>query len=135
MRSSLKHLKPLWRAGWREIGGVRKYYRSRWEANYARYLEWLVQKKQIKSWSHESTTFWFEEIKRGVCSYLPDFDVELLDDSIEHHEVKGYMDPKSKTKLKRMARYHPNVKIVLIGAKNYKAIERAVCRLVPGWEL
>ena len=27
-----------WKQGWREIGGIRKYYRSRWEANYARYL-------------------------------------------------------------------------------------------------
>ena len=27
-----------WKADWRTIGGKRKFFRSRWEANYARYL-------------------------------------------------------------------------------------------------
>lgn len=130
-----KHLKPQWKAGWREIGGVRKYYRSRWEANYARYLNWLVAKKQLNSWAHETTTFWFPQIKRGVCSYLPDFEVETLDGKTEFHEVKGYLDSKSKTKLKRMAKYHPEIKVVLISQKLYLSIEKAASALVQGWEI
>ena len=64
-----------WQPGWREIGGKRKYFRSKWESNYARYLQFLKEHKQIEDWHHECETFWFEGIKRGVCSYLPDFKV------------------------------------------------------------
>jgi len=64
-----------WGCGWRVIGGIRKYYRSKWEANYARYLEWLKSKGEIQGWLHEPETFWFDGIKRGCLSYLPDFRV------------------------------------------------------------
>ena len=64
------HKKPSasWKAGWREIGGQRIYARSRWEANYARYLEWLRANGSIAKWEHEPETFWFEGIKRGTCA-------------------------------------------------------------------
>jgi hypothetical protein len=42
--------KTTWKAGWREIGGYRKFYRSKWEANYARYLEWLRARGEITAW-------------------------------------------------------------------------------------
>lgn len=126
--------KASWKAGWREIGGNRKYYRSRWEANYARYLEWLKQQKAIAGWSHEPTTFWFEGIKRGCVSYLPDFRVDENDGSETYHEVKGWMDDRSKTKIKRMAKYHPKVKLIVIDGKQYKALAKQVSAFVPGWE-
>lgn len=124
-----------WKAGWREIGGKRNYYRSRWEANYARYLEWLKSQCQIRDWQHEPETFWFDKIKRGVRSYLPDFRVWLLDDSRELHEVKGWMDARSKTTLRRMAKYHPGETIVVIREKQYKQIGRSVGPLIEGWEI
>jgi hypothetical protein len=123
-----------WDAGWREIGGKRNYYRSRWEANYARYLEWLKAKGLINDWQHEPETFWFEAIKRGVRSYKPDFRVWENDGSSALHEVKGWMDSRSKTTLKRMKKYHPDQKIVLIDGPQYRAIRLKVMRLVPGWE-
>lgn len=126
--------KASWKAAWREIGGTRKYYRSRWEANYARYLESLKLNGEIKNWEHEPETFWFEGIKRGCVSYLPDFRVTLIDGSIEYHEVKGWMDDKSKTKIKRMAKYHPNVKLIVIDAKKYRSLERSVKKNIEGWE-
>jgi len=110
--------------GWRTIRGIRKYYRSQWEANYARYLEWLRLKGKIEFWEHEPKTFWFEEIKRGVRSYLPDFRVTELNGDIVYHEVKGYMDSRSHTKIKRMAKYFPKVKLIVIGRKEYNAILR-----------
>ena len=94
--------KTTWKSGWREIGGKRKYFRSRWEANYARYLEFLKQNKQVLDWAHEPEVFWFEGIKRGCVSYLPDFKVTYIDNAVEYHEVKGWMDDRSKTKMKRM---------------------------------
>lgn len=127
--------RTLWKGGWREIGGYKKYYRSRWEANYARWLEREKQEGRIHSWAHEPTTFWFEGIKRGVNNYLPDFQVVNNDLTEEYHEVKGWMDAKSATKLKRMAKYHPNVKLVLVDTKVYKKLEKECCTTVDGWEL
>lgn len=123
-----------WKSGWREIGGVNKYYRSKWEANYARYLQWLKEHGQIKGWLHEPKTFWFDGIKRGCLSYLPDFWVHEKDGKEAYHEVKGWMDDRSKTKIRRMAKYHPEVKLIIIDSKGYAAIKNAVQELVPGWE-
>lgn len=123
-----------WKAAWREIGGQRKYFRSRWEANYARYLEWLKARGDISDWRHEPETFWFEGIKRGTRSYLPDFRVTNNDGSSELHEVKGWEDARSKTIFKRMAKYHPEQRLIVIRAKEYDQIERSLSRLIEGWE-
>lgn len=121
-------------AAWRIIGVRNIYFRSRWEANYARYLEWLRLIGQIKIWEHEPVTFWFDGIRRGCVSYLPDFQVHNPDGSIEYHEVKGWFDPKSRTKIKRMAKYHPDVKLIVIGKKEYTAIGKKVACIIQGWE-
>lgn len=118
--------------GKRGIGGRRtdlanRYFRSRYEANYARFLNW-----RKLAWEYETKTFWFEKITRGTRSYTPDFWVPSED---AFHEVKGWMDPKSQTKLNRMKRYHPAVKVIVIGADWFKAAERqGLCSLIPNWE-
>lgn len=123
-----------WKAAWREIGGRRIYARSRWEANYARYLQWLKDRGEIKEWEHEPETFWFEKIRRGCRSYLPDFRVTMMDDSIEYHETKGWMDARSVTKIKRMAKYHPKVVLVIRGAEWFKCNRRKLSGIIPEWE-
>ena len=95
------------RRGYYNINGKEIFLRSKWEANYALYLDFLIKQKQIKKWEYEAETFMFEEIKLGVRSYTPDFKIINNDNSQEYHEVKGWMDPKSKTKIKRMAKYYP----------------------------
>lgn len=122
------------KAGWREVGGKKIWFRSGWESNYAMYLEWLKKRGQIKDWEHEPRTFWFLSIKRGVRSYLPDFRVTELTGGICWHEIKGRMDPKSKTKLKRMAKYYPEEKVILIDAKQYRAISTMMSKIIPDWE-
>ena len=106
------------------INGKEIYFRSGWEPNYALYLDFLIKQKQIKKWEYEVDTFWFEKIKRGVRSYKPDFKVFNNDGSFEYHEVKGWMDAKSKTKLRRMAKYYPEIKMVLIDAPVYNDIKK-----------
>lgn len=118
--------------GWFEKDGKFIFMRSSWELNYAHYLNFLIKHKQIAEWEYEVDTFWFEAIKRGVRSYKPDFKVHLLNGEIEYHEVKGWMDSKSETKLKRMKLYHPSVKIVLVGEAQYKAIKKQA-PLITGW--
>lgn len=127
-------IKTTWKGGWRTIGTEEKFYRSRWEANYARFLEWQKNNSAITDWKHEPRTFWFEGIKRGCVSYLPDFWVLKPDGSEEYHEVKGWMDDRSKTKLKRMKKYHPLVTLVLVDSKKYKQITGEFSHLIEGWE-
>ena len=103
--------------GWYKINGKEIFFRSKWEANYALYLNFLSSQRQIKKWEYESEVFIFHERKFGIRSYRPDFKIYNNDNTIEYHEVKGYMDSNSKTKLKRMKQYYPKIKIVFIDKK------------------
>lgn len=120
------------KSGKREDIGI--YVRSSWEANYARYLNWLLKNKQIIGWEYEKETFEFVGIKRGTRFYTPDFKVQVSDGVFEYHEVKGWMHPKGKTALSRMKKYHPNINIVLIQKAEYQAIARSVKGMIPSWE-
>ncbi len=102
-------------ASWKVVGGRRIFFRSKWEYSYALYLQWQKEQKIILDWEYEPKTFWFEQIKRGVRSYKPDFRVFLADGSTKWVEVKGYLDPKSKTKLARFMKYYPEEKIEVVG--------------------
>lgn len=122
-----------WKSGRSEdLGNI--FFRSRWERNYARYLNFLIKHKNIMKWEYEVETFWFDKIKRGVVCYKPDFKVYNNDGSIEFHEVKGWMDPASKTKLKRMAKYHPKVKVIVIDGTAYKSLSKSKNLISKFWE-
>jgi hypothetical protein len=110
------------------------FFRSRWEANYARYLNFLIKQRIIAKWEYEPETFWFEAIRRGVRSYTPDFRVTDPDGSVHFDEVKGWMDAKSATKIKRMKKYHPGVEVRVIGEKAYREIARKLGGAIPNWE-
>lgn len=130
---AMPRAKCTWNQGWREIGGKRIFARSRWEANYARYLEFLKQHGEIVEWEHEPQVFWFEGIKRGTNNYTPDFKITFKTKT-EFHEVKGWMDSKSATKIKRMAKYHPDVTLRVIRADWFKRNGRKLSGLIPNWE-
>jgi hypothetical protein len=106
------------------------FFRSSWEYYYAIFLAKLKQEGKIKDFFHEPRCFWFDGIKRGVRSYLPDFQIFHLNGSEEWVETKGYMDSKSATKMKRMAKYYPQINIRLVAKewfmqnlKSCKALE------------
>lgn len=123
--------RPRSRGGKREsLGGL--YVRSSWEANYALYLNLLIERGEILKWEYEPDTFEFP-VKRGNRFYTPDFKVTEKDGRIVYHEVKGWMDGPSKTRLKRMAKHYPHVKVIVIGEEEYKAIKKWA-GLIPGWE-
>jgi hypothetical protein len=112
-----------------------RYFRSSWEANYARWLNLLVQQGNIVGWTYEPETFIFHTIKRGCRTYTPDFRIELNGGGHEWHEVKGWMDPKSKTRLDRMARHYPEERVIVIGADWFRdANRKGLGRLLTGWE-
>ena len=103
--------------GWKEIDGRKIYFRSDWEFQFAVYLQGLKAAGGIKDWEHEPKTFWFDAIKRGTRSYLPDFKVTNHDGSWHWVEVKGYMDAKSLTKIKRFRKYYPEEALYIIDQK------------------
>lgn len=121
-------------------------FRSKAEANYAAYLDWLKSLRQIRDWLYEPHTFWFDPsavakggVRRGVVSYKPDFMVFAAEfnkfgvPTVEWHEVKGYMDVRSRVALARMAKYYPAEKVVVIDSKFMAALKKQVGKVVPGW--
>ena len=132
-RKSWKATKRGENAGWREIAGTLYYFRSRWEAHYARYLEWLRVNKLITEWLHEPKFFDFP-IKHGVTRYLPDFQVIELSGVSTWIEVKGFMDSKSKTKIARFKKYYPNERLMVVDSKWFSHNNRQFKGIVPGWE-
>jgi hypothetical protein len=113
-----------------DLGGL--YVRSSWEANYARYLNWIQGRGEIQSWSYEADRFDFP-VKRGTRSYMPDFKVIENDGAVVYHEVKGWMTQKGQTALNRMKTHYPNVRVILIAKKEYQALSKWR-GLIPGWE-
>ncbi len=110
------------------------YFRSAWEANWARYLNYLKDHGVITAWAYEPETFEFLGIKRGTRFYTPDFRVTNMDGSVEYHEIKGWMDKKSQTKLRRMRQRYPAIKVVLIDKAAYSEVARKIGRALAGWE-
>lgn len=117
----------------RAKGGKRKdlnniYFRSSWEANIARYYNFIGVK-----WEFEPKTFIFNNVKRGSISYTPDFYLPKEDKWVE---VKGWMDGKSKTKLKRFKEQYPEEynKLELITQKEYNEIKKKMSSFIKGWE-
>lgn len=85
------------KTGYRSDIGIN--VRSSWEANFVRILN--IYKIDFE---FEPTVFPFP-VKRGTKGYTPDF---FLKRNNEWIELKGYLDDKSKIKLKRFKRYFPN---------------------------
>lgn len=110
------------------------YFRSAWEANYARFLNLLIARSVVTSWEYEPKTFVFETIKRGNRSYTPDFRVTFPDGRIEWHEVKGWMDDKSRVRIERLRKFYPEEVLMIIDAAWFKQAARGIAYMIPGWE-
>lgn len=105
-----------------EVGGKSYYFRSKWEFEYACYLEWLVRQNQIAGWWYEYHTFEFP-IKHGTTRYTPDFRVLVTENKVEWHEVKGYLTNKGKTQINRFKKYYPKEKLIIIDSEWFKAVK------------
>jgi hypothetical protein len=137
-----------------DLGG--RYFRSSWESNIARMLNFWVNIGIISRWEYEPCEFRFtadaaaaanlwwkakgkkralKGIERGAASfYRPDFCIHWLDGTSEFWEVKAYLDATSKSKLSRMGTYYPQEKVTLVDRKAYREFERQYCRVIPEWE-
>jgi len=124
--------RSVWK-GWVEIDGKRMYLKSLWEKRYCLYLSFMKKHGHIIDYWYEPDTFWFEGIKRGVTSYKIDWKVEFPSGNIEYIEVKGYETSKDRTKYKRMAKYHPEVKLRVIDGAWFKANGKILKNVIKGW--
>ncbi len=119
------------KAGKREFG---VYVRSRWEANYYRYLQLLKDRGDILEFGYEPERFMFTSIQRGTRSYLPDFRVEWADGRVEYHEVKGYWTSQARTAVKRFAKFYPQHTLVIIEKAQYDEFTVEYKDQIPEWE-
>jgi hypothetical protein len=123
-----------------------QYVRSAWEANICRWLN----HKQI-SYQYEPKVFPFIEFKHGTTSYCPDL---FLPTTGEWIEIKGFLDGRSKTAIRRFKKYYPEhfAKLrAIVGSSNTKAAEffkemgvpiygyynelkKEFRKTIPGWE-
>lgn len=115
-----------------DLGGL--YVRSRWEANWARYLNLLVAQGKVTRWEYEPETFLFQKRTVRPFSYTPDFKVYFADGTVLFHEIKGMSTPLDAAKRRAMRREHPHVRVKLVSIKGYTAIARQYSRVIPEWE-
>lgn len=100
------------------------YCRSKWEANYARYLLWSNKKYQ-----YEPKTFIITLYNGTNATYTPDFLVEG-----EWHELKGWENRSDLKKWEFFKEQYPQEKFIFIDRKKYKEIERFHKYIIPNWE-
>lgn len=119
-------------AGHFTIGGKTYYFRSLLERRWACVLELckrfsplseVVLGYAIRDWFYEPRKFSFDSANiknglkgksRGVLDYRVDFQIVKKGGKIVWHETKGYMNGKSRTKLRCMHKYYPRVDIAVV---------------------
>ena len=116
-----------------DLGG--QFFRSRWEANFARYLNLLVARGNVIAWDYEPHTFVFP-VKRGVRSYTPDFRVVFAGgDGVVWCEVKGWWDAKSRARASAMRRFFSTEVVQVYGEKFFRAcVSSGLAARIDGWE-
>lgn len=116
-----------------DLGG--QFFRSAWEANYARYLNYLVGIGHIKHWSYEPNTFIFDKVTRGVRSYTPDFFVVEASGWESYHEVKGWITNRSIVTWRYFAKFYSQYNLKIIDAADYKVIDGFAAEVgIAHWE-
>jgi len=116
------------------FGGKCHFYRSLWEHNYARFLEWQKAGGHILKWDYEPKRFCFKHFyNRAPYDYLPDFRITNTDGSHEWHEVKGFLNSKSKTKISRFEKHYPEEGSIILIDKSWFSKMSTLSALVPGW--
>lgn len=131
------------------VGGKSCHFRSKFERNWAKYLEFLKEQGEIFDWNYETIDLIFANEIKGVKSWLIDFTVEKNDGSLYYQECKGLLEGKDVTRFIRASKYYPNAKIELVlqgkpsGKKKQTVLSRidriqktACCeRVIHAWEI
>jgi hypothetical protein len=115
-----------------------KFFRSRYEANYARYLNYLIENNRdnVISWQYEPEKFAFKDNGYGIKAYTPDFKVFFSDSHYEYHEVKGWDYPKGIRARELFCKYYPKLTLVLISEDFFNRLHKeGIEKIITGWEV
>ena len=93
-------------------------YHSKMEADYAAYLDLLINTGEIKEWSSQFA-FPIEVKGNLIAKYFCDFKVTKPDGTLEYHEVKGHATELYKLKRQLVELLH-GVEIIEIKQKDFK---------------
>lgn len=99
---------------------LQQYFRSSWEANFARILNYCGIK-----FEYEQKRFIFAE-----SSYLPDF---YLPEKETYIEVKGYWK-NGFEKLTQMHKSNPNISLKILDYEAYLELQKKFSDKIPTWE-
>lgn len=102
---------------------INHFVRSTWEANFARFLQFMKI-----DYEYEKHRFKLS----NDSAYSPDF---FIKDSGLFIEIKGYMDDKSKEKIKLFRKEYPQYKLKILGVNEYPKFKEIfhIFR-IKGWE-
>lgn len=126
---AIKHIggKPTSPRAARAKAGVRIdinpmiYFFSRWEANFARLMNFL----KIK-WVHQPKTFQLTSQKYTPDFYLPEYDAYV--------EIKNFLSDYSKNRDLEFRTLYPALKLILILKKDYLELQNEYAHRIPTWE-
>ncbi len=111
----------------RGMAGIRKdindkiYFYSRWEANYARLLNYIGIE-----WEYQPKTF---DLK--TQHYTPDFYLPKADTYIE---IKNFLWKYSKIRDEKFRKLYPAIKLTLLLKDDYLKLENKYSHLIKNWE-
>lgn len=93
------------------IGGKEYHYRSKFERNWALYLQFLKETGEIIEWEYEVVLFNFQNqgYETGPFMYRPDFKVTEKDGHILYQECKGWHDGATNRKFQRTLVCYPDI--------------------------
>jgi len=129
------------------VGGQECHFRSAFEYQWALYLQFLRDKKQIMWWAYEPKVFDFTQFgyTTGPYKYRPDFLICENDKTKVYQECKGYHDGATNRKFQRTAKHYPDVVMELVlqripkkkskGANRRLNAQRYVRRIIDASEI
>lgn len=106
------------KGGFREDIGF--YVRSKWEANFARYLLYTKQEFQ-----YEIQSFSLADGR----TYTPDFKVGNI-----FYEIKGWWTKLAAEKHRSFCQEYPNVVLQIVDPVWYSELSRQYASIIPNWE-
>lgn len=136
-----KKRSPKPKKGEREIGGKSISFDSSYEANFARFLQHLKEKKEILAFVKNTTKFPFSETvdlskvcKTGTIqrSYTPDFLVFYPDWTYTVFEIKGWMNKRDDLKKAQFEKDYSGLKLEYVRKKDLLQIQNSLT--LPWWE-
>lgn len=113
---------------------------SNYEYDYALYLDHIYRSSEIAGWVRNRTPFYFTEPvlipgkKRHYQRfYIPDFLVFNLDGTYEIHEVKGWMNDRSRAIIDQFKKDFPTLIYKIIEKDDILALQSEFADKLWGW--